>query len=242
MIQHYLNIALPHNPNNGGEKLQAILEELKNNPLKKEYIPGTGLIINKIKNPRVVIVSHMDLISIFNEGFMNGYTAGKKTINNERYMIGALDNTITNAALLKLIKENPKEDIVYFFSEFEERGMIGISSFMDMFPEYKNAFFINLDVTNDGVGSFCSVEYDDYQENKAKVAMECLHGLDDRPPHLQTIRFCDDMDAILAKGGHGFSYCLPTEGIIHSYKNKTLIRNLEPYYQGLKNLSEIMSL
>ena len=242
MLQIFQEIALPHNPTNGGDKLLAIQEQIKDSPFSKEYIPGTGLIVNKVDNPRVVIVSHMDLIPLFNRGFTESKTFAKKVYNEQEYLIGALDNTITNAALIKLIKETDKKDIVFFFSEFEESGFIGMSNFMDLFPEYKSSFFINLDVTNDGTNSYCSVEYDDFNPEKAELTENVLKEICSTEPHIQTYRFLDDMDAILRKGGHGFSYCLPTEGPIHSYENRTKLENLEPYFLGLKELSKIISL
>jgi len=223
-----------------GPKLEAIKEELSEVEFSKEYISGIGFIVNKQESPRVIVVSHMDLIPTFNRGFREGNTFEEQ----EDVIVGALDNTLTNAFLIKLIKETYNigiKDIEFVFSEGEERGMIGMRNYMEEFSSKKDtSFFINLDVTNDGWGSYCSVEYDVPDSNGLKEAIEALDDISEEDPHFQFFRFCDDMDAILSGGGHGFSYCIPTKNIIHSYENTTETKSIEPYYKGLKALSKKM--
>lgn len=239
IINIFKRICFPFIENTGGPKVKAILSEIETTPYTKEYIRGVGLIVNKQDFPRVIITSHMDLIPLFNKGFKEC----KTFFEENEILYGALDNTLTNAFLIQLIKETSYSDIEFVFSEGEETGMTGIRNYMLMFPEKKiSSFFINLDVTNDGSYSYCSVEYDRPDINGILDAAEALNNISDIIPHFQFYRFCDDMDAILSGGGHGFSYCIPTNNVIHSYKSNTDIKNIEPFYFGLKALSEKMDL
>jgi hypothetical protein len=236
IIQTFHNISKPFVDTKGGPKLEAILNELESSDFKKEFIPEVGLIVNQQDNPRLIIVSHMDLIPLFNRFFETGQVEKELPLEDSSIFItGALDNTLTNAVLIELIKNIKSSDIEFVFSEGEERGMTGMRNYMNLFPEKTNSFFINLDVTNDNWGSDISVEYDRPDKEIEEQTREILQELSFE---IQNFRFCDDMDAILFGGGKGYSYCIPTKNIIHSLDSTVKKSSIEPYYEGLKRLAE----
>ena len=49
-------------------------------------------------------------------------------------------------------------------------------------------------------------------------------------------RVCDDIDAVNSAECCGFSYCLPTKDLIHSYKNKARVDSLNGYYNSLRRI------
>lgn len=217
----------------GGEKLFIMREWLHANNVESEWIPGIGLIVNKQDNPRITLVSHMDLIKKFQKGFAKNETFEV----DSKFITGALDNTLTNVMSLLLIKElvsDKNSDIEFFFSEGEEVGLVGMNNYLKEFPEKsKNTFFVNLDVTNDGWGKAVSLEYDkpDFETIKQLQNILASYNI-----HYQVERVGDDMSAIVRKGYKGFSYCIPTKGVIHSYKNKCKINLIEEFYNSLKDL------
>jgi len=211
-------------------KLEAIKNSLDIIGVTYEYDLKMGLIVNKQKNPTKVVVSHMDLIPLFENGFKEE-RCFKLT---DQCIVGALDNTITNAVLLKVIEQLSKEDnlnnIEFLFSEAEEIGFYGVDNYLKEHRDrFKGTFFINLDVTNEGYKQDASIEYDACNfENLKKI-----QNIKNQDFFYTMDRVGDDMCSILRNGFHGLSYCLPTKGNIHSYKNKARLDSIEPYYRGL---------
>jgi len=212
------------------QKEKAIIEWLEENNFQWEYIPYIGLRINPLDKPKNIVVSHLDLINLFQRGFQNGKTF---EITKE-YIIGALDNTLTNAIALIAMKYGNSKETELLLTEGEERGLIGMSNYIKKFnKKSKETFFINLDVTNDGVGTHASIEYD----RPIKEILEDIKKSMERINCAYTqFRVCDDTDAINFANCYGFSYCIPTEGLIHSYDNRTKIECIEPYTKGLMAL------
>lgn len=194
-----------------------------------KYIEGVGIYIPSVKETKKVVVSHMDLV----RPFQNGFIENKKFFIEGENLRGALDNTITNACLVLAIKEcSDVEDVAYLFTEGEETGLTGMRNFMrTIFQELNNPFFINLDVTNEFYGlKDISVEFDKPNLDicyQIGALNECGYT------HM---RFCDDTSAILSGGGNGFSFCIPTDKYCHTYDSTTKISSLEPYYKGLISL------
>jgi len=225
-------LCLPHKEycgKNDSLKLEKLKELLDNEGVEYEYNEKQGLIVNKQEKPKKVIVSHMDLIQLFNSGFKED----QKFKVSDKCITGALDNTITNAVMLltikKLKEDNMLEGTEFLFSEAEEIGFYGVRDYLHKNANrLKDSFFINLDVTNEGYGYSASVEYDccNFENLKKiqKLNQNFFYTMD---------REGDDMCEIKRQGYHGFSYCLPTKKGIHSYRNKARLDSLEPYLNGL---------
>lgn len=243
ILELFQEIALPFKDKEGGPKLDKIQEFLANRGLESRYIEGEGLIVNELEKPRSILVSHMDLIKRFQKGFAEGnvFEIITRKKGTTQFVQGALDNTITNAigilVLLELI-ENGVTDIELFLSEGEEVGFIGMDNYLqNKLEKSKETFFVNLDVTNEGWKKDFSIEYD--KPNFA-IYKQVRTILNDFNSFYTGDREGDDTDAILRRGCHGFSYCLPTDDNIHSYRNTAYLDSLEPYAEGLyKLLSEL---
>lgn len=221
----------PYKDEKGGPKLEAVSNFLEN--ISKEWVPGIGLIVNKQENPKKVVVSHMDLIKTFRKGFAENKTF--EIVDGE--VVGALDNTITNAVLAEIIIElrdtDALQDIEFLFSEGEEVGMIGMKNYLKAHKQrVEKAFFINLDVTNEGYDKHVSLEYDKPNFSVIKQFQRLIG----EHSHFTGDRVCDDTDAIIRADCHGLSVCLPTSNTIHSYKNKCRIESLSIYKEALKIL------
>jgi hypothetical protein len=233
LIQCFDAICLPFSEGTG-DKEDKFFELLDGHGI--EYVEKIGMIIPTVdgSEPKKVVVSHMDLIPLFNKGFKNGrkYTFSKDE-KDEFLLVGALDNTITNAflilAILELREQGLAQDVEFVFTEGEEIDFLGMKEYLR--TKSKKPFFINLDVTNDNWKKYSSIEYD---YPSFHICKQIKKGL--QKPGFQKDRVGDDFDAIKAVGGKGFSYCLPTDRNIHSYKNTTHLSKLEPYYEGLKFL------
>jgi len=224
--------------NGKGEKEKYILKILKENDIEANYIKGIGIIV-PAKERKVVCVSHIDLIPSFNRAFKKG----KKTnyIEKDKYLCGALDNTITNAILLSIIIENKKllDTVEVVFTQDEEIGFYGMVKYLEKIKD-DNPFFINLDVTNDNYGFSASIEYDKPSFEAIKelqlISKEISGGFG-----FTTDRVGDDLCAVMQFNKEGLSYCLPTQGIIHSFDNKTEIKKLQPYKTGLIKILSLFS-
>jgi hypothetical protein len=227
IIDLFSTIAKPFN-DGSGEKEKIILDMLKEyGAFYKEKI---GIIVPSITKTKKVISSHIDLIPKFDKGFKKGNIYNLTYKNKKTSITGALDNTITNATLIMAIKElrskNLAQDVEFVFTEGEEIGFIGMKEYMKL--NSNEPFFINLDVTNDNENKHSSIEFDYPNFNICKELNNNLIN-----PGFKKDRVNDDLDAVLSAGGQGFSYCLPTSNIIHSYKNSSYIENLVPYLDGL---------
>jgi len=237
IIELFEKIALPFKDKEGGPKLNSIQEILVEQNIDSTYIPGEGLIVNEVEKPRIILVSHMDLINKFRKGFADCKIYEILDKDSEEIIKGALDNTITNAVailvLMELLKNNIN-DVELFLSEGEEVGMVGMENYLNARGDIaKNAFYINLDVTNEGWKQNISIEYDKPNFNVYKQRMNILKDLN---AFSTGDRVCDDTDAVISAGCSGYSYCLPTKGTIHSYKNSAYTKTLEPYAKGLYRL------
>ena len=206
--------------NGKGQKEANLLEILKeHNPV---YVDTVGIVIPSITETRIVCSSHIDLISSFQKGFLNEKKYSllvQKEINS---VVGALDNTITNAILVlvieKLRKKGLAQDVEFVFTEGEETDMHGMNNYMEQ--KGITPFYINLDVTNDNYKYFGSVEYDKPSWTVCKQIKKNLKV------GLTTERVDDDLDVVMKRKGRGFSYCLPTFHLIHSYENSSPIEKL----------------
>lgn len=226
MIKTFELLAKPFKDGEGGLKLNALQEIFP----EGIWEPGIGFIVNKQENPSKVVVSHIDLIKTFRKGFADNHVYAV----TETEIIGALDNTITNAALVLAIKSlSDFKTIEYVFTEGEEVGFKGMKAYIKKYKRRViNSFFINLDVTNEGYGRNGSIEYDvcNFETLKSLQTLVNTKNLD---WHFTHSRVGDDTDAIIDAGLHGFSYCLPTKGHIHSYENRALLSSLDSYLEGL---------
>lgn len=196
------------------------------------YQDKVGIIVPSItKEPTKVIVSHIDLVHPFMKGFELGQTF---QIVGEKRMYGALDNTLTNSFLILAIQELRDnglcEDIEFLFTEGEESGLTGMSTYMENnYQEFiEKPFFINLDVTNDNQHSYASIEFDYPNIDICKQIFNYDNNIG-----FTNYRFTDDTSAILSYKGNGFSYCVPTWNYCHTYDSFCLVDALEPYYDGL---------
>lgn len=214
-----------------GEKEKKFLELLKD--YNASYEKDIGIVVPSLKETKRVVVSHMDLINPFNRGFKKGKTY-KIGLNNagEHILMGALDNTFTNAivmkALIELRDQGLAQDTTFVFTEREEIDFGGMRGYL---KKYGNKpLFINLDVTSDNRKYHTSMEFDepnwDICKQIDKQSKVFTSGF-------TTDREGDDTDAVIRSGGQGFSYCIPTWKTIHSYSNYTLVENILPYYEGM---------
>ncbi len=128
-----------------------------------------GALIGEPRGAAVVLVSHIDLIDDFEEAFAQGKRAFKQ---RGKKIIGALDNTLTNAAALlalgRLARREPAlaGRVALLFSLGEEGGAdalgrhyessFGVRNFIREFAP--RGFFINLDVTGVETKMAASVE------------------------------------------------------------------------------------
>ena len=129
----------------------------------------------KLKEVDLIVVSHIDMISKFNQAdVLNDFKENFEKLNDyEDTISGPLDNTITNATLLALLALRVKnlsddcKDIMVIFSIGEERKSErgfkepkGIKNFMEKFSSHlkDDVKFINLDVT--------AMEYHDYKNDE----------------------------------------------------------------------------
>ena len=206
------------------------------------YEQDIGYVIPSVEETKRVVVSHMDLISLYNRGFKKGkkYKVGLN-IENKEVIMGALDNTFTNAVtakvLMTLLDQGRAKDTTFVFTEREEIDFGGMRGYL---RKYGNKpFFINLDVTSDNRKFHTSIEFD---EANWSICKQIFKQKEEFTSGFTTDRVDDDMDAILRAGGQGFSYCIPTWKTIHSYSNFTLIENILPYYKGLLFLVDELDL
>ena len=147
------------------------------NRLNRDVKPYTvnKIVKDKLKNIDLILVSHIDMISVFNnKEVLNKFKDDFSKLDKfEDNISGPLDNTITNAVLLALLAlrvENLGDDckdIMVIFSIGEEdkaeRGFKeknGTEKFMDKFVNHlkDDVKFINLDVT--------AMEYHDYKNDE----------------------------------------------------------------------------
>jgi len=234
ILNTFRKIAKEVNSTDGGKKITEINKILKEANISSSFIPGIGLLINKQEKPTKVIISHFDLIKKFQKGFKN-----KEIAKIEKgCLIGALDNTITNAILIEVILELKRtkslNETEFLLSDAEEINSAGVRKYLkDNKKRLKDSFFINLDVTNEGFNkSHISIEYDECN-------FKCLKEIQkdkDSKFFFTAYRVDDDTSEIINQGFHGLSFCLPTEDIIHSYKNKCRLDSLEPFLIGLITL------
>ncbi len=215
--------------NGKGQKEANLLEILKDfNPI---YVNNVGVIVPSVKETRMVCSSHIDLISKFQKGFEKEKKFKLVEEKGVPSVVGALDNTITNAilvlAIARLRKKGLAEDVEFVFTEGEETDMHGMDNYMK--EKGTIPFYVNLDVTNDNIDFAGSVEYD-------RPSWEICKQLTKLNAGFTTERVDDDLDVVMKRNGRGFSYCLPTFHLIHSYENSTPINKLAPYMDGLEFL------
>lgn len=226
IIKVFETLCLPFDKGKG-LKEQMFLKIFKLAELKAEYVNEVGVIVPATEEKQIVVVSHMDLIPSFNKGFnrKKKYELGKDSKGND-IISGALDNTMTNAVAMIAAIHNKNPHVEFVFTEGEETGFWGMKAYMREFHK-KELFYINMDVTNDAWENHVSIEYDEPNFNICKQVASAMNA------GFTTDRVCDDLDVVVDKNGYGFSYCLPTNKTIHSWKNYTIIDKLVPYLEGL---------
>jgi len=235
ILEKFEKFSKSYEDNKGGEKLIALQNYFNKYNISNKYIKGQGLIVNNIDNPRIILVSHIDLIKKFQKGFLKSKTFFIDSNN----VTGALDNTLTNAVAVLILKElisNNINDIELILTEGEEIGFIGMKNYLkNNKAKSKGALFVNLDVTNEGYREKMdiSIEYDKPSFGIVKKVCNIFKGDN---IHYTNDRVCDDTDAIINANCHGFSFCIPTKGTIHSYKNSCRISSIEPYANSLLKL------
>lgn len=236
IIDLFNSISLPMKDSEGGAKVEEIIKFLLENGISSRYVPGQGILANEVPNPDKILMAHIDLIPLFRRGFSQEprqvYEL-KTTKKGDEVIVGALDNTICDAvallAFVKLFNEEKIPNVTLFLSEGEEVGFIGASAFIRENKErLKDTFFVNLDVTNEGWGYSGSIEYDKPNFGILKLMQKELEDC-----FFTGERVCDDTDAVNREGLAGFSFCLPTKDLIHSYKNRAKTKTLEPYFDKL---------
>ena len=226
IISLFHHISQPFD-NGKGEKEARMMKLLA--PYGAIYEEDLGIRVPAIDEAKFVVVSHIDLIPLFNKGFAKNEVYSLGIIDEKEIISGALDNTFTNAVVMhsifELRQQGLAKDVEFIFTEEEETTSAGIKTYL---RKYGNKpFFINLDVTNDGQGSHMSIEYDEPNWGICKQINREFNA------SFTIDRVGDDMDAIIQAKGKGYSYCIPTWKTIHSYRNYTFIENIIPYYQGL---------
>ena len=223
VISIFKNLCIPFNNENPKRMLFEKIFDMAN--INYTWDKNIGFIIFSEKKNKKTIVSHMDLIKLFNNGFKKERTHEIK----DGYLSGALDNTLTNAILINSILNNRDKNTTYLFTLDEETKQHAIRDYMKKFGNEQ--FIINLDITNEGYDNNMSIEYD---EPCYHICKQINKNIDS--PFFTTDRECDDLDEVLKANGYGLSYCIPTKGNIHSYKNYTSIDKLDPYMAGLEFL------
>lgn len=225
IIEMFDRLCLPFGEEGDFQK-EKILMELT----EASYIKGIGCYLPSKGTTKKIIVSHMDLVRPFQKGF----TENRKFEIKADLLVGALDNTLTNAILVLAIQECGNEDTAYLFTEGEETGLTGMRNFMNtIYKDFKEKpFFVNLDVTNEFFNQkHISVEFDYPNFDICKQIFKL------NPESGYThIRFTDDTSAIINGGGNGFSFCIPTDKYCHTYDSNTRLSSLEPYYNGVVSL------
>jgi len=226
IVKTFDMICLPFDDGKGyKEKLFLKIFELLEIPAS--YEKGIGVIVPAKNEKKRVVVSHMDLIPTFNKGFKES----RKYIIEDNKIIGALDNTITNAVAMITAFHTKAKDTEFVFTEGEETGFWGMKAYIKKRHE-KHLYYINMDVTNDAWNNHVSVEYDD------PCWEICCQINDNMNAGFTTDRVCDDLDVVVDNKGYGLSYCLPTKKTIHSWNNYTMLDKLNPYLEGLFFLIE----
>ena len=216
-------ISLPFSGKNYKRQLFELIFKLSE--IEAKWDKNLGFMVLSEHRTKRTVVSHMDLIPSFNKGFKNNKVY---KIEDEK-LIGALDNTFTNAVVINSILNKQAKDTSYLFTLDEETTQHAIRDYMKRFG--KEQFIINLDVTNDGLKNNMSIEYD---EPCWSICKQINDNMDN--PFFTIDRVGDDLDEVLKANGFGFSYCIPTEKKIHSYNNFTYLNKIEPYMLGLEFL------
>jgi len=229
VIEIFEQIAVPFDKENYKKELFHMIFDLAN--IDNEWSEETGFLIPSRKRTKKTVVSHMDLIPKFNKGFRDNNVCQVK----DDKLIGALDNTFTNAVVINHILNNQNINTSYLFTLDEETTQYAIRDYMVQYGTEQ--FIINLDTTNDGWNHNTSIEYD---EPCYQICKQIEENLD--LPYFTKDRVCDDLDEVIKAKGKGFSYCIPTNKVIHSYNNYTMIDKIEPYMKGLEYIVNKMSL
>jgi uncharacterized protein YcgL (UPF0745 family) len=193
IISIFKNLCLPFTKENPKKQLFQKIFELSN--IEYTWDNDIGFIIFSEKKTEKTIVSHMDLIKVFNSGFEKERTHEVK----DNHIYGALDNTFTNAVLINSILNNRNKNTTYLFTLDEETTQHAIRDYMKKFGTEQ--FIINLDITSEGYKHNMSIEYD---EPCYHICKQINDNMDS--PFFTTERVGDDLDEVLKADGKGFSY------------------------------------
>jgi len=136
-------------------RLDRIERELKDSPYRycekgKLFHAYARVPFEKLDQDVIVITSHVD----FKRGTEKCFAKVESDV-----MVGTFDNSITNAAILSLMKEDPlPRNTVVVFTGDEEEGSGGAKEFARLIRKKwkKHMKAIVLDVTSDGLGADAS--------------------------------------------------------------------------------------
>jgi len=239
IISIFKKLCIPFYESKESPKVKLFLEIFSLANVDAIWDSELGVVVPANRDLHKTIVSHMDLIPLFNKSFAFEQSNIK---NEKKFLSGPLDNSITNAMLIMSILNNQNENVTYLFTKDEDRVChMAMKTYMSVFGI--DQFVINLDVTGEGlvmknekpklIGN-ASIEFD---EPNISISKQINKNI--AKAIFTKDRFCDDLDSVVGAGGYGLSYCLPTGPngeFIHSFENFCFKKSLEPYYNGLNYL------
>lgn len=229
VLKIFQDIALPYIKDFFEAKALKILEICKTSTRECYIDEDIGVIVKARKNHTLTIISHMDLIKPFYKGFWLNKTLIVDPKTN--IIKGALDNTITNAAVIDLLLSgNIPPNVELVFTNDEETGMRASQTYVF---KNKGVSYINLDITNEFKNKSVSIEYDC---PSAKTLMDLKTLFKNDNVGFTSNRVADDLDSVVANDLKGLSFCLPTKKTIHSWKNESTLKQINEYQNLLKKL------
>ena len=188
VINIFEAISLPFSGENYKKQLFIKIFNMAN--IESVWDNDLGFIIHSENRTEKTVVSHMDLIPSFNKGFKNNKVY---KIEDDK-LVGALDNTFTNAVVINSILNKQNKETSYLFTLDEETSQHAIRDYMKRFGTEQ--FIINLDVTNEGMKHNVAIEYD---EPCYHICKQIDNNM--KKAFFTTDRVCDDLDEVIKADG-----------------------------------------
>lgn len=230
IIEIFDSIALPFMEGRFEPKKEAMLSLLGDDAVFKE---GVGVVIPAKGKRTQTLMAHMDLIPSFNKGFLQGRTL---SVLSDGTLVGALDNTITNAVAIWLYKNAKLPDnCEVVFTVGEETSGHGAKNYCESLGKDEKISIINLDVTNEFPKKSVSIEYDQPSVDGVFDIHKFIIKNNNFSIGLTEDRVGDDLCTVHSCGYNGVSFCIPTLRTIHSYKSATTVKQLEEYCLSLES-------